>query len=142
MERVVERFGGEVQFVLYSFALRERSNIAAQVALCAGEQGKFWEMHTLIYRRQTSWNTLRNPLATLLQYATEVPLDTAVLKRCVQSGRMQELIKADKTLGHNLQVRSTPTVFINEKRIVGAQPEYEYARVIRRELARARRATR
>jgi protein-disulfide isomerase len=140
MERVVERFHDKVHFVLYSFALRESSNIATQVALCAGEQGKFWEMHKLIYQRQASWHTLQNPLSTLVQYAGEVPLDTAMLQQCVQSGRMEDLIQADKTLGRGLQVRSTPTVFINEQRIIGAQPEYEYARVIRRELARARQA--
>lgn len=139
MERVLERFAGEVQFVLYLFALRESSNIAAQVALCAGEQGKFWDMHHMIYERQASWNRLQNPLPTLLQYATDVPLDAVALEQCVQSGRMRGLIAADKALGKGLQVQSTPTVFINGQRIVGVQPEYEYVRVIRQELARARR---
>ena len=59
------------------------------------------------------------PLARLLEFAQDIRLDTAALKSCVNSGRMQPLINADKNYGRSLQVQSTPTVFINEQRLVG-----------------------
>lgn len=141
MERALHHFKGEVQLVLYNFVLNPTSDMATQAALCAGEQGKFWDFHDLLYARQPQWRQLTNPLNRLLEYATALSLDTAILKRCVKSGRMQRLIKADQTYGRSLQVRSTPTLFINDKRIVGAQPEGDLVRVIRRELARARQQT-
>ncbi len=139
MERVLARFQGEVQLVYHPFVLNPTSDVATQAALCAGEQGKFWDFHRLLYARQPQWHRLRNPLPQLVTFARKLQLDTAALESCVASGRMRPLIEADKSYGRSLQVRSTPTLFINERRIVGAQPEADLVRVIRRELASARR---
>lgn len=132
----MQRFEQDVQLVLYPFVLNPTSEVATQAAWCAGEQGKFWEFHRMLYAQQTAWYRLANPLDQLLEFAQELRVDTAVLKRCVQSGRMKKLIEADKDYGRSLQVRSTPTVFINEQRIVGAQSEADFVRTLRRELAR------
>ena len=139
MERVLARFEGEVQLVLYPFTLNPASEVATQAALCAGEQGKFWEFHQILYARQEQWRRLPDPSQRIEEFAADVGADTAALADCVRSGRMQELIDADKALGRSLGVRSTPTVFVNEKRIVGAQPEGDFVRTIRQELDRARR---
>lgn len=139
MERTLKRFEGEVQLVLYAFALRPATAVAAQAALCAGEQGKFWELHRLSYLRQAQWARLNEPLDRLVEFAKELGLDTAALKSCVQSGRMLPLVEADKAYGRSLAVESTPTLFINDKRLVGALSEGELVRVIRQELARVRR---
>lgn len=139
MERVLARFEGEVQLVLHPFTLNPTSEVATQAALCAGEQGKFWEFHRMLYARQEQWRRLPNPSRRLEEFAVDVGVDTEALDDCVRSGRMQQLIDADKALGRSLGVRSTPTVFVNEKRIVGAQPEGDFVRTIRQELDRARR---
>ena len=52
----MQRFEGQVQLVLYPFALNPISEVATQAAWCAGEQGKFWEFHHMLYRRQELWN--------------------------------------------------------------------------------------
>jgi protein-disulfide isomerase len=54
---------------------------------------------------------------------------------------MQPLIKADKDYGRCLQVHSTPTLFINEQRLVGVQSEVEIIRAMQRELARVQRSS-
>ena len=135
----MQQFEGKVQLVLYPFALNPTSEVATQTAWCAGEQGKFWEFHDMLYRRQELWNRLATPLERLSDFAKDLNLDTAALKSCVESGRMQELVKADKTYGQQLQVSSTPTLFINEQRAVGSQPEGELMRLIRQELNRVQR---
>jgi protein-disulfide isomerase len=141
LERVLKRFTTEVQLVLYPFVLNPTSEVATQAAWCAGEQGKFWDFHRLLYARQAEWSRLSNPLARLLEFAQDIRLDTAALKSCVNSGRMQQLIVADKDYGRSLQVRSTPTLFINEQRFVGEQSEAELVRAIQRELARVQRSS-
>jgi len=136
----LQRFEDQVQLVLYPFALNDTSEVATQFALCAGEQDKFWQAHKLLYQRQTQWYRLSNPLGRLLELAGENGLDTESLQQCVKSGKMEPLVKADQDYGRSLQVRSTPTVFINNRRIVGAQSEADFVRTIRQELARAQRA--
>src|SRR5215475_15159161 len=136
----MQRFEGQVQLVLYPLALNPAANpaseVAAQAAWCAGEQGKFWEFHHMLYRRQELWNRLAAPLERLSDFAKDLNLDTAALRSCVESGRMQDRMQADKAYGQQLQVSSTPTMFINDYRIVGTQSEGELVRLIRQELNR------
>lgn len=136
----MKRYEKEVQLVLYPFALNDRSETAVQLALCAGEQGKFWDVHKMLYKRQSSWSKASNTLNTLLEYSGDLGLDTDALRQCVNSGKMKPLVEADQKYARSLQVRSTPTLFVNNQRIVGAQPEADIVRTIRRELARVRRA--
>jgi len=140
LERALKRYENDVQLVLYPFALNPRSEIAVQLALCAGEQGKFWEAHKMLYKHQSSWSSESQTLDALLKYSGELGLDKTALEACVDSGKMQPLVKADQEYARSLQVRSTPTLFINNRRIVGAQSEAEIVRTIRQELARVRRA--
>jgi protein-disulfide isomerase len=132
----MQRFEGQVQLVLYPFALNPTSEVATQAAWCAGAQGKFWEFHHMLYRRQELWNRLAAPLERLLEFAKDLNLDTAALKSCVESGRMQDRVQADKAYGQRLQVSSTPTMFINDYRVVGTQSEGDLVRLIRQELSR------
>lgn len=135
----MQRFEGQVQLVLYPFVLNPTSKVATQAALCAGEQGKFWEFHQMLYARQETWRTLSDPLERLLDYAQSLGVDLAALKSCVRDGRMRSIIEADKAYGESLNVQSTPTVFISTQRVVGAQPEGDFVRMIRQELERAKR---
>ena len=139
MARAIKRFEGQVQLVLYPFVLNDTSQTATEAALCAGEQGQFWPFHDMLYARQAQWRTLSNPLSRLLEFATSAGLKVNLddLQQCVKSGRMRGIIAEDKQLGRSLQVRSTPTVFVNNRRIVGAQSAGEYIRMIRQELTRA-----
>ena len=139
MERVLARFEGDIQLVFYPFTLNPASEVATETALCAGEQGKFWEFHGMLYARQEQWRRLPDPSQRMEEFAVELGIDTTALDNCMRSGRMEKLIDADKDLGRSLGVRSTPTVFVNERRIVGAQPEGDFVRTIRQELDRVRR---
>jgi protein-disulfide isomerase len=139
----MQRFEGQVQLVLYPLALNPAANpaseVAAQAAWCAGEQGKFWEFHHMLYRRQELWNRLEAPLERLSEFGKDLNLDATALKSCVKSGRMQTLVTADRTYSQQLQVNSTPTIFINDNRVVGMRSEGELVRLIREELDRVQR---
>jgi len=139
----MQHFEGQVQLVLYPLALNPAANpaseVAAQAAWCAGEQGKFWDFHHMLYRRQELWNRFAAPLERLSDFAKDLSLNTTALKSCVESGRMQTLVTADRTYSQQLQVSSTPTLFINEQRVVGSKLEGELVRLIRQELDRVQR---
>lgn len=139
----MQHFEGQVQLVLYPLALNPAANpaseVAAQAAWCAGEQGKFWDFHRMLYKRQELWNRFAAPLERLSDFAKDLNLDTTALKSCVESGRMQTRVTADRTYSQQLQVSSTPTLFINEQRVVASHPEGELVRLIRQELDRVQR---
>jgi len=140
LERAFKRYEKDVQLVFYPFALNPRSEIAVQFALCAGEHGTVWEAHKMSYKRQADWSKASRTLDALLTHSGELGVDAKALEACVDSGKMKPLVEADQQYGRSLQVRSTPTIFINNQRIVGAQSEADIVRTIREELARARRA--
>lgn len=110
----------------HPYALR-----AAEAARCAGEQGKFWEYHDLLFDRQSSgkgWD--------FLSLAKELGLQQKAFEACLSSGRFQEQITKDLQEGLKLGITSTPTFFINGRPIVGAQPLANFQALIDRLLAR------
>ena len=90
---------------------------AAEAAQCAGEQGKFWEMHDVIFANQSNMG-----VPALRQHAAAMKLDTAKFDQCVESGRHAEGIAEDKKVGEQMGVGSTPTLYINGRPAIGAQP--------------------
>jgi protein-disulfide isomerase len=135
----MQQFEGKVQLVLYPIAFRPKGEGVTQAVWCAGEQGKFWEFHDMLFRRWGLWNNLDAPLQRLLDFARDLNLDVTALKNCVESGRMQSRIDADRAYAQQLQVNSTPTLFINANQVVGAQGEGDLVRLIRQELERVQR---
>jgi protein-disulfide isomerase len=135
----MQQFEGKVQLVLYPIAFRPKGEGVTQAVWCAGEQGKFWEFHDMLFRRWGLWNNLDAPFQRLLDFATDLNLDVTALKSCVESGRMQSRVDADRAYAQQLQVNNTPTLFINDNRVVGAQGEGDLVRLIRQELDRAQR---
>ena len=136
----MQQFEGKVQLVLYPIAFRPKGEGVTQAAWCAGEQGKFWEFHDMLFRRWGLWNNLDAPLQRLLDFARDLNLDITALKSCVESGRMQSRVDADRAYAQQLQVNNTPTLFINDNRVVGAQGEADLVRLIRQELDRVQRS--
>ncbi len=83
------------------------------VAACALAQGKFWEMHDLLYMNQNEWAGAKNPMRLFLQYATRLGLNTDSLRECVATKRPWPEIQAQKCEGVRLGVNGTPTFFVN-----------------------------
>ena len=108
---------------------------AAEAARCAGDQGKFWEMHDQLFANQRALQ-----VADLRRAATELGLDSGKFNTCVDSGRYAAAWKADMEAGTRLGVNATPTFFVNGRIITGAGSVQAFADVIDQELARARMA--
>ena len=133
VEQLKEEYSGRVRFVYKHFPLPSHSTApkAAEAAECAGDQGKFWEMHDKMFANQKALfpNSLKS-------YAKDIGLNETAFSNCLDSGVMASRIQSDQQEGNSFGVRATPTFFINNIKIEGAQPLSEFERIINSELAR------
>ena len=103
---------------------------AAEAAECAGEQGKFWEMHNMIFDNQEAIG-----VADLKQNGKSLGLDIAALNDCLDSGKYADEVIRDMNDGSAAGVSGTPTFFINGEKLVGAQPFSVFEQIIERKLS-------
>jgi protein-disulfide isomerase len=127
ISQVKEQFKDQVRFEFKHFPLVQihpNSIAAHRAAQAAAKQGKFWEMHDLLYERQTSWraqsngtgvSTNSNPGLTFERYAEELGLDVEQYKLDVSANETIGTINADIAAGKAKGAVSTPTFYINGK---------------------------
>jgi len=134
VNRVRETYGDKVRWVFRHFPLdfHAQAEKAGEAAACAGEQGKFWEMHDLLWA-----NSAQLQVADLKAHAATLGLDAASYGQCLDSGRHAGLVEADLRAGQGYGVSGTPAFFVNGRPLVGAQPFDAFAQVIDDELQRA-----
>ncbi len=135
MARIMETYGGKVRRVFKDFPLQNHPEApkAAEAARCAGDQGKYWEMHNKLFSNQ---GALQIP--DLKQAAAGLGLNQAEFEQCLDSGKWTAAVQADLAQGEKLGVNSTPTVYVNGRPLIGAQPFEQFKLVIDEELARVR----
>lgn len=130
-----QTYGGKVRWVFKDFPLPNHAEAvkAAEAAHCAGEQNKYWEMHDALFANQRA---LQVP--ALKQHARTLGLDGAKFDQCLDSGRHEKSIRTDLALGESMGVNSTPSIYINGRPLIGAQPFEAFKQIIDEELARPR----
>lgn len=120
--KILADYPDQVRIVFYHFPLSSHrlSPLVHQAAECAALQGKFWTYHDRLYDKQAEWAVLPNPTQTLIEFARDASLDLDRFAACMVDQRVTEDIKKDRQYGEALQIRSTPTFFVNGDRFVGA----------------------
>jgi len=112
---------GQVRFRFMDFPLSGHRNTwpAHRAAWCAGDQGKFWEMHDAIYQNQDRWNgeATRRPDRVLSEIARGLGVTMEQYESCVSSGKFDPQIRANLEEGVKRGVGQTPTFFIGNKKI-------------------------
>jgi len=123
---------GKVRLAYVNFPLAQHQYAwpAAESAMCAGAQGKFWEMHDALFNTQSKWETLASPATFFDSLARAQGVDSARWRQCVQSGKMKSWIQADHDRAQSAGAESTPSFMIGDKLLVGAQPIKELRRAI------------
>ena len=131
IDQVKETYGDKVAFVFRDFPLPMHKDApkAAEAGHCAGEQGKFWEMHDKLFAHQRDLKPDQ-----LKGYAGELGLDQTSFDECLDSGRFAANVEADRTDGEKVGVSGTPAFFINGQFINGARPFESFQEVIDSEL--------
>ena len=127
VKQLRELYPDKVKLVFKNFPLNfhKQAEIAAEAALAAGAQGKFWEMHDKIFANQKNIN-----LDSLKGYAQELNLDMKKFNEDLDTHRYKKTIDEDMKLATGAGVRGTPTFFINGKKLVGAKPVGAFQQMI------------
>ncbi len=129
-----QQYGDKIRFVYKNFAfLTQDSEPAAIAAICAHEQGKFWEYHDALFNDQHTRGR-----DSYIKFATSVGVpNIAQFTQCIDSNKYAATVQADTAQGQNYGVTGTPTFFINGVALVGAQPIDVFKSSIDRILAEA-----
>lgn len=124
VEKLKEEFDGKITFVFRNFPLPGHPNAqpAAQAAEAAGAQGKFWEMHDMLFETQSQWSSLADPTTVFVQFAEALKLDKEKFASDIMSRANKDRIDADQSDGYGVGVSGTPTFFINGKQ----QSQFDY----------------
>jgi protein-disulfide isomerase len=124
---------GKVRFVYREFPLTSihpAAQKASEAAICAGQQGKYWEMNDHLFANQSEWSQAADPTTELKSYAAEVGLDSSAFDQCLDSGEAAVIVQGDLLAGESLGVNATPYFFVNELPIRGGLPIESLGRVI------------
>jgi protein-disulfide isomerase len=95
---------------------------AAEFAMCAAREGKFWPAHDLLYRRQDVWAPLKNPAAFLLSLADSIKIPRARITPCLEKGETRALVRSDSEGSVKAGASSTPTFYIEGALMKGTYP--------------------
>jgi len=124
---------GKIRYVFRDFPLgfHQYAQKASEAAQCANDQGKFWEMHDILFSNQDSLG-----VPSLKQYAVDLGLNAVAFDQCLDSGKYALEVQNDFADGKKVGISGTPAFFINGQLIVGAQPYSVFKNVIDAELAK------
>jgi protein-disulfide isomerase len=130
VKRILKDYDGKVRLVIRYMPFHPNSRLAAAVTEAAGEQGKYWEMQELLFRRQSEWGEVhghgpqpapaarREPPPVLFErYAAELGLDVERLRSAVAQDRYASKVERDRRDGESLGVTRTPTFFVNGRQL-------------------------
>jgi protein-disulfide isomerase len=117
---------GKVRFIFRNYPVLDggnsqtgESHLAALGALCAGEQGKYWEYHDTLLENQSGENSGGFAAPHLLEFALNLGLSGSTFDQCVKTKRYESVVDDDYRLGQGRDLRGVPTFFINGKAVEG-----------------------
>lgn len=119
VERLVKENGDKFRFVYRNFPLSQHINAipAAHAAGAAGKQGKFWEMHDMLFTKQTDWESATDAKGIFTEYAKTLGLDMEKFAIDIDSKEVADKVDADLKSGLKAGVNATPTFYLNGKKI-------------------------
>jgi protein-disulfide isomerase len=134
IEQLRKDYGDDLRVVFKHnpLPMHNRAMAAAQAAEAAGKQGKFWEMHDILFANQRELTD-----ENFEKWAKEIGLDVAKFKKDMEDPVLKKKITDDQQLGNRLGARGTPAFFINGRFLSGAQPVDAFKAIIDEEMKKA-----
>jgi protein-disulfide isomerase len=128
---LMERYDGQIRHVFKNLPLpiHSQAQLAGEAALCAQDQGKYWDFHDWLFANQRSMN-----LDSMVAQAGEMGMDADLFAACVNSQTYQSQVDADMKEARGFGITGTPGFMINGRVLTGAQPIDAFEKVINEEL--------
>ena len=116
-EELLKEYDPRLRVVFRNFPLapHEHAREAALAAEAAGLQGRFWEMHDVLYREQNAWSKAPNARELFESYAGTIGLNLDQFRKDMDSEKAKERVDSDHARGDSLGIKETPTLFINDQ---------------------------
>jgi len=132
VKKIATVYKDRVRLVIknYPYIYRDYSHMAAEASLAARDQGKYWEMHDLLLRKSPKLDR-----DSLISYAQKLELDVKKFTASLDSKKHAQEIDRDEKLAVDMNLYSTPTFFINGRKVIGALPFENFKKIIDEELA-------
>lgn len=126
VDSLKKTYGNDLNVVYKDFPLNSHqfAALAARAAEAAKNQGKFLEMHNMIFENQRQWSS-GNAEARFIGYAKELGLDIEQFKADLNAAETQKAVMEEKQEGIQMGVDSTPTFFINGEKVQQNPPSYQ-----------------
>jgi protein-disulfide isomerase len=137
IEKIRQDYGDQVRLVFRQYPLfrvHPHALLAAHSAEAAGLQGKFWEMHRALFENQRAWSITQDPTAIFEGYARQAGLDVDRYRKDVGSPETDARVVADRDRAQSVGVESTPTFFVNGRKVPFAT---DMGKALRAEIDRA-----
>lgn len=133
VQQVYDKYKADITFQFRNFPLLQihpNAVAASRAAEAADMQGKYWEFHDKLYATQESWSRQTSPQSIFESYANELGLNVEKFKADVKSNESNGRVQADLKEGERLGVSSTPTFFIDGKKISNPTSLEDFNKVI------------
>ncbi|MBA3758240.1 thioredoxin domain-containing protein [Candidatus Saccharibacteria bacterium] len=129
LKQVKEKYGDKITFQFRNFPIASshpNAVAAHRAAEAADKQGKFFEMHDLLYESQTNWSSSTNAAGIFEGYAKQLGLNVEQFKTDAASSVVNDIIQADISAGKDLRVSGTPTFFLDDLKLESPRDNLEY----------------
>ena len=139
VNQVLEKYGDKIKFVFRDFPIEQSGHSDLHLAAnCAKAQGKFWEIHTLLFTEQDvcTQTASKEREKQIQDIAKQAGLDLGKFNSCMKEDKYTEEIAKDFEDGVKAGVYGTPTFFINNRTIIGPKPLRAFEKIIDEELAK------
>lgn len=139
LRQIVQEFGDRIAFVYRHFPLtgiHANAEFAARAAEAAGEQGKFWEMHDILFEKQSEWSNVGNVTELFESYAKLLDLDIEKFRADWKSDSVKNFVSAQRIHSLKSGLQGTPSFFINGERIQNPSSLEEFRKIIIEALAK------
>lgn len=132
IKKILAEEADKIYFGYRYFPLPQHANAlsSAYAATAAGLQGKFWEMHDLLFTNQTAWQDVADPTSLFVGYATSLSLDKAKFLADMSSDAVKARVAAGRDDATASGLDYTPTLFLNGKRIANPKNYEEFKALI------------
>jgi len=133
VREIMQEYGDRVAFVYRHFPLtgiHANAEFAARAAEAAGEQGKFWEMHDLLFEKQSEWSNSANVAEIFESYAKLLDLNIEQFNLDWRSKEIKNFVSAHRVHSLKSGLQGTPSFFINGKQIPNPDSIEQFRKII------------